>query len=79
MGVGNVGSGRTALGKAVRRVVVSDRAAMEVGVGELRSAAVEVVVVMESVGVLSPVELLATVVDSSGRKPTSGACFPLIP
>lgn len=79
MGVGYVGSGRTALGKAVRRVVVSDRAAMEVGVGELRSAAVEVVVVMESVGVLSPVELLATVVDSSGRKPTSGACFPLIP
>lgn len=68
VGVGNVGSGRTALGKAVRRVVVSDRAAMEVGVGELRSAAV-----------LSPVELLATVVDSSGRKPTSGACFPLIP
>lgn len=68
MGVGNVGSGRTALGKAVRRVVVSDRAAMEVGVGELRSAAV-----------LSPVELLATVVDSRGRKPASGACFPLIP
>lgn len=68
MGVGNVGSGRTALGKAVRRVVVSDRAAMEVGVGELRS-----------VGVLSSVELLATVVDSRGRKPTSGACFPLIP
>lgn len=63
-GVGYVGSGRTALGKAVRSVVASDRAAMEVGVGELGSA-----VFVE----------LTTVLDSSGRKPTSGACFPLIP
>lgn len=69
-GVGYVGSGRTALGKAVRSVVASDRAAMEVGVGELGSAV--------EVRVLLLVEL-TTVLDSSGRKPTSGACFPLIP